>query len=231
MYACIFAGGKGVRMRPLTETLPKPLIPILGRSILEYTLSALPPAITHVVLVTGYLAEAVREKFGDSYAGKMLFYVIQDEPRGTAYALFQAIRALPRGEPFVVLNGDDLYYPDDLMHLISHPLAIGVKPILHPAARYLHVAASPKGFMIDLRKPQPDETTVNVATGAYILDHRIFGYEPVRIGSGELGLPHTVARMAHDVPVFVEAMDHWFPLTSPDDLASAEEHLRRHPIP
>lgn len=216
-------------MRPLTETLPKPLIPILGRSILEHTLSALPPAITHVVLVTGYLAEAVREKIGDSYAGKTLSYVIQDEPRGTAYALFQAIRALPRGEPFLVLNGDDLYHPDDLARLICHPLAIGTAPLTNPATRYLHIETSPEGFMVDLQKPKEEQEVVNVGTGAYILDHRIFSYEPVRIRSGELGLPHTVARMAKDLPVFVESMDHWFPLTSPEDIKSAEEHLRAHP--
>lgn len=231
MYACILAGGRGTRMRELTEALPKPLLPVSGAPILHHIIHALPAHVTHVVLVTGYLGEKVRAVIGTAYAGKSISYAPLEKLGGTAHALFEAKRMLPHGKSFLVLNGDDLYYPEDLARLARHPLAFGVKPLTRPAVRYLHVEASLEGLMTNLRKPREEETVVNVATGAYVLDHRIFTYEPVRIGSGELGLPHTVARMARDIPVFVEHMNYWFPLTSPEDVKNAEEHLRVHPLP
>lgn len=230
MHVCILAGGRGTRMEHLTAALPKPLIPVAGVPILFHTLRALPATVTDVVLVIGYEGEKIMHAVGTVFEGRRVSYVTLDKLLGTAYGVFRAKDALPADEPFGVLNGDDLYHPRDLAELFSHPLALGIKTLDRPAARYLHVALREDGTISGLVRQTEKQTAVNVATGAYVLDRRIFDYEPVRIGNGELGLPHTVALMARDVSVRGVFMEHWFPLTSPEDVKRAEEHLRAVPF-
>jgi UDP-N-acetylglucosamine diphosphorylase / glucose-1-phosphate thymidylyltransferase / UDP-N-acetylgalactosamine diphosphorylase / glucosamine-1-phosphate N-acetyltransferase / galactosamine-1-phosphate N-acetyltransferase len=111
LKAVVLAAGKGERLWPLTETRPKPLLPIANKPIVQQTLEALVDAgIRQMVLVTGYKGEAVREKFGDGSAFKLdIEYVEQKTPRGTADAV-SAAQALLKGEDrFVVVYGDDYY--------------------------------------------------------------------------------------------------------------------------
>ena len=77
MQAVIMAAGEGRRMRPLTLELPKPLIKVAGKPILEHILDALPPEIDEVILVVGYKADMVKQHFGDSYHGRHIRYVYQ----------------------------------------------------------------------------------------------------------------------------------------------------------
>lgn len=226
MHVCILAAGRGTRMGELTETVPKPLLPVGGIPILLRTLGELPAASSRILLVVGYRGEQIRSAVGASFSGVPVEYVPLESLGGTGYALFQAAPKLPASERFLVLNGDDLYHRDDLERIIRHPLAFGYTPLHHPAARYLHVGVALGGTVAGLAAPEPGQETVNVATGAYVLDARLFSFEPVRMKSGELGLPHTVARMAQTTPVYGELMKHWFPLTTPEDFVGAEAHVK-----
>ena len=67
MKAIILAAGKGTRLRPLTETTPKPLLKIANKPILEYNLDALSGLITEALIVVGYKKEMIMEYFGTSY--------------------------------------------------------------------------------------------------------------------------------------------------------------------
>ena len=69
MQAVILAAGVGKRLKPLTDDLPKPMVRVNGRPILEYTLSILPKEIDEVILIVGYLKEKIIEYFGDSFKG------------------------------------------------------------------------------------------------------------------------------------------------------------------
>lgn len=104
----VLAGGLGTRLHPLTETLPKVLVPALGRPFLELVLADFAAqGFCRFVLSVSYLAEQVEAHFGDgSPWGYDLRYVREERPLGTG----GAIRfALPRlSDPFVVVNGDTL---------------------------------------------------------------------------------------------------------------------------
>lgn len=104
--ACILAGGLGTRLRPLTDALPKPMVPVAGKPFLEHQLAALAGAgVRDFVLAVRYHWESIRDHFGDGSAfGWRVRYSVEPEPLGTGGALAHALPLLP--ERFLVLNGD-----------------------------------------------------------------------------------------------------------------------------
>src|SRR3954453_1707256 len=113
MDAIILAAGLAPPLRPYTLTTPKPLLPVRGRPILDWTLAALPPAVSRVVVVTHYLAEQVEAYLKSQTHFADWATVHQAQPRGTGDAL-RACRGAVKSERFLVLNGDDLYGAADL---------------------------------------------------------------------------------------------------------------------
>ena len=109
MKAVFLAAGKGERLWPLTETSPKPLLPIANKPIIQHTLEALVEAgIRQVVLVIGYKGDLVQERFGDGGSFKCeIDYVRQRTPRGTADAVATTHTKLKDEDHFVVAYGDD----------------------------------------------------------------------------------------------------------------------------
>lgn len=117
MHAVILAGGKGIRLRPYTTRLPKPLVPIGDEhSILEIALSQLARhGFDHVTLAIGHFGELIRSYIGDgSRWGLSVDYTdIEESPLGTIGPVLQILDRLP--EQFLVMNGDiltDLDYSD-----------------------------------------------------------------------------------------------------------------------
>ena len=90
MQAVILAAGKGLRLRPFTEHHPKPLIPVAGKALIEYTLESLPDSISEIIIVVGYLANQIKDHLGDEWHGKPIKYVVQETLQGTGDALLQA---------------------------------------------------------------------------------------------------------------------------------------------
>jgi NDP-sugar pyrophosphorylase family protein len=107
--AVILAGGEGTRLRPYTTILPKPLVPVGDRPILELIIRQLAASgFTEIYLSVGHLGELIRAFFEESTRmpdGVEISYVWEDEPLGTAGAL-KLIE--PPTEPFLVMNGDIL---------------------------------------------------------------------------------------------------------------------------
>lgn len=108
MKAIILAGGLGTRLRPLTDTTPKPLLPVKGKPIIEHAiLNFKKHGIEDIVLSIGYKADTIKEYFGDgSKHGVRISYCIEDQPLGTGGALKMASKGI--GETFVAINGDNL---------------------------------------------------------------------------------------------------------------------------
>src|ERR1700675_2983486 len=116
MDAVLLAAGLGTRLRPHTLTTPKPLLPVQGRPILDWTFGALPKSVDRVVVVVHYLAEQVDAYLRQQTHFKEWVTVPQGDPRGTGDAL-RKCRAHVRSEKFLVINGDDLFGADDLAKL------------------------------------------------------------------------------------------------------------------
>ncbi len=104
--AIVMAGGQGQRLRPLTENMPKPLLPVAGRPILDRILDGLRDSgIEDVVLSLNYLGDRIREHVGDGSAHELnVAYVAEQQRLGTAGAL-TLLRPRPK-QPFLVMNGD-----------------------------------------------------------------------------------------------------------------------------
>lgn len=131
LKAVIMAGGFGKRLRPLTDELPKPMLPIGDKPVLELIISQLQTAgISKVQLTTHYKPEAIRQHFGDGKKfGVELQYVNEDEPLGTAGALGSVAVS---NEPMLVLNGDVLTHVDFRAMVAFHrehaaELTVGVR--------------------------------------------------------------------------------------------------------
>lgn len=110
MKAVILAGGYGKRLRPLTETIPKPLLPVGGKGIIEWQISWLKwHGIKEIVVCAGYLKEKIVEKLGDgSRYGVKIEYAFEETPLGTGGALKNARRLLENEDLFLLVNGDVL---------------------------------------------------------------------------------------------------------------------------
>ena len=106
MQAVILAGGEGLRLRPLTTNLPKPMIPMVNRPFLEHMIGYLKAnGVTEIILALGYLPEKIQEYFGDGADfGIKLIYSVEERPLGTAGAV-KNLAPLIQG-PFLVFNGD-----------------------------------------------------------------------------------------------------------------------------
>lgn len=107
--AVILVGGKGTRLRPLTNSIPKPMLPVAGAPFLEHLLARIKEAgMTHVVLGTSFKAEVFEEHFGDgSHLRLEIEYVVEDEPLGTGGGIRNVLDHL-RYDRAMVFNGDVL---------------------------------------------------------------------------------------------------------------------------
>lgn len=107
--AVILVGGKGTRLRPLTNSIPKPMLPVAGAPFLEHLLARIKEAgMTHVVLGTSFKAEIFEEHFGDgSHLGLEIEYVVEEEPLGTGGGIRNVLDHL-RYDRAMVFNGDVL---------------------------------------------------------------------------------------------------------------------------
>ena len=116
MLAAILAGGFGKRLRPYTEEVPKPLVEVAGKPILEWQIEWLKKhGIEEFVLLIGYRKEKIIEHIGSgSRLGVRVTYVVEDEPLGTGGAVKNAEHILSKTDVFLVLNGDILTNLDPL---------------------------------------------------------------------------------------------------------------------
>lgn len=106
--AMILAGGYGKRLRPLTLEVPKPLVKVGEKSVIEYQIEWLKYyGFDEIVVLAGYLKEKIIEQLGSgSRYGVSITYVVEDEPLGTGGALKNASSILKRNESVIVVNGD-----------------------------------------------------------------------------------------------------------------------------
>jgi mannose-1-phosphate guanylyltransferase len=120
MRAVVLVGGFGTRLRPLTEDIPKPLLPVGQRPIIEHVVHTLAAGgVTEVVLAVGFRPDAFREAYPEgTCAGVPLRYAVEPEPLDTGGAIAFAARSAGIDETFVVVNGDILT-DLDIRHLVA----------------------------------------------------------------------------------------------------------------
>jgi len=225
MKAVIFAAGLGTRLRPLTETVPKPMLEVGGLPILARTLAALPSTITETIVVVGHLKEKILAAGLERRSARPIRFVTQTELLGTYDALLRA-RPFLDG-PFLALNGDDLYAAPDLERLCAaSPFALLAHRVDTPNP-YSHLETE-DGTLKRIVLNTDSETLPwrRVYVGACLLDQRFFALAPGETPSGELGLPQTLERHVNTVPVQVLESSFWLPVGTPDELERARQVMR-----
>jgi UDP-N-acetylglucosamine diphosphorylase / glucose-1-phosphate thymidylyltransferase / UDP-N-acetylgalactosamine diphosphorylase / glucosamine-1-phosphate N-acetyltransferase / galactosamine-1-phosphate N-acetyltransferase len=122
MQCVILAAGKGTRLRPITDNLPKPLVKVAGKTLLDHIVSSLPSSIDEIIFVTGYLEDQIRAYCGVEFHGRKVTYVTQAEQKGTAHALWLC-KDLLKGR-FLFMFADDLHGPSDIARVASYTRAM-----------------------------------------------------------------------------------------------------------
>ena len=184
MQAVILVGGEGTRLRPLTVTVPKPVLPLVDRPFLVYMLEWLRRhGVDDVIMSCGFLATSVRNVLGDgSQFGVRLRFVEEPEPRGTAGALKYAEDLLD--DRFLMLNGDVLTDIDLTAQLAQHEEtgAVGtlaLVPVDDPTAYGLVRTNEDHSVREFVEKPTADSIDTNlISAGAYVLERRVLDLIP-----------------------------------------------------
>lgn len=229
MKAVILAGGLGHRLRPFTEVIPKPLLPLGERSILEVQIGALSRAgAREVIVATNYKSQLVEAFIGDgSRFGLKIIISREQTPLGTAGPL-----SLLRGQldqPFIVMNGDILtrmdfarFYEFGIRQ--NADLTVGTKVITTPF-RFGNVRVDSNEHIIDVdEKP---EFTLEIVAGIYCMKPSIFQYIP---DNEYYGMDTLIKRMiAADERVARYLInDYWLDIGQVDDYSKARTEYEQY---
>ena len=182
--AVILAGGEGTRLRPLTSSIPKPMVPVVNRPFLEHMIDLLKAhQVTDIILTLCYLPDLIRRHFGDgSDFGVRLTYVVEDCPLGTAGAVKNVEEHL--SDTFLVINGD-VFTDLDLSAMIAlhrekgAVATIALTPVDNPT-NYGVVETDYRGRVRRfIEKPSWDVVTTNmINAGFYLLGKEALQHIP-----------------------------------------------------
>jgi len=223
MQAVVLAAGRGSRLRPLTYHVPKPMIRIAGKNLIEHNLDILPKCVDEIILVVGYLGEQIINHFGNEYEGIKIKYIKQNKLYGTGHAVFLCQDELQ--DRFLVFMGDDVYSEDDIEKCLKHEQCILTKEI---GGRFVggRVKLNKFGHMEDIVEGIHKKSRGLANTGLYVLNKKIFEYSLVPLkNKKEYGLPQTIIKMAHDHPVNIEKANFWLQINNLNSLKRIEKIL------
>jgi mannose-1-phosphate guanylyltransferase len=227
MKAVVLVGGEGTRLRPLTETIPKPLLPLMDRASLDHVLDHLARHGVHeVVLSSPYLEETFRAFIDARHGDPAITWITETEPLGTGGAIVNALEALGGDEPFLALNGDILTDLDLTAMVAMHGDrgAAATIALTHVAdARpYGLVPTEPDGRVLEFREKPAELVPGDVNAGTYVLD-------PGVLAGWARGVNASIERdifpslIADGRPVYGFVSDaYWI------DLGTPESYLRAH---
>jgi len=238
MFAVVLVGGFGTRLRPLTNTVPKPLLPLGQKTILEWLMVHLARGgVTDAVLALGFKPEPFLRAFPDSMcAGVRLSYSIEDSPLDTGGAIGFAARSAQlheRGESFVVANGDIVTDLDVAGLVARHRtnLAQGAAATIHlvpvdDPSQYGVVEHDVHGKVTGfLEKPAPGTTTSrHVNAGTYVLEPSALALLP---GDAPLSIERvTFPELARRGTLYAHATsDYWLDAGRPESYRRANLDL------
>ncbi len=225
MQAIILAAGEGSRMRPLTAKMPKVMLPIAGRPLLEQiVLRAQAAGLDSFVLVVGYGADSVRSHFGDgSSLGVRIDYAVQDRQLGTGHALMAA--ESQADDRFMVLNGDVLPDVGSLKEMAAGGMAVSAIKVDDPKRYGVFVQEEGIFRSVVEKSDNPPSNLANA--GIYLFNRSIF--DDLRAlplsERGEYELTDALNRAASGEPIRIVELDSWLEIGRPWDILAANEIL------
>jgi NDP-sugar pyrophosphorylase family protein len=221
MDAVLLCAGLGTRLRPHTLTTPKPLLPVRGRPILDWTLGALPREVDRVIVVVHYLAGQIEDYLRGQKFFSQWTAVPQGDPRGTGDAL-RRCRESVRSDRFLVLNGDDLFGAADLAELAQQPAGVLCTSVDEP--RKFGIAFLKPDGTLEKLVEKPDLDGPRLAnTGAYLFPREVFDIELRVSPRGEFEITDYVTTLAARQSFHVVRARFWFPIGTEEAWNKAQE--------
>ena len=227
MHAVILAGGKGTRLKPYTSLIPKPLVPVGDRAILEILLSRLQKlGVTDVYICLNHFAEIIQAFFGtgDKF-GLKITYSREETPLGTV-APIKLIKKLP--EDFLVMNGDlltDLNFNDLYNYHISKKSLLTVASFQRKQKIDFGVLGidQTRNILIDFQ--EKPEYSYNVSMGIYVMNKRVLDMIPKNIPFGFDNLLLVMLKNKYPVNIFPYS-GYWLDIGRPEDYDKANEEIQ-----
>ena len=226
MQCVILAAGEGTRMRPLTTSRPKVMLPLAGKPMLEHLIKNVRDAtITDIILVVGYHEEVIRTWFGNgSKFGVSIRYVVQRKQMGTADALRTTEPFIH--EKFLMLNGDMIVETSDLLEIIrqSGPV-MATYTTNHPESFGVVTVENEKIATLEEKSLHPKSDIINA--GAYLFETGIFTIlKKISPSSrGEYELTDALTDYISERRLAAYPLSTWMDVGYPWDMLSANEHL------
>jgi NDP-sugar pyrophosphorylase family protein len=204
MKALILAGGQGLRLRPLTDDKPKPLVPVNGKPIAEWQIDWLMEHVRleKVIFLCGYRWEKLKEHFGTSYSGISIEYSVEETPLGTGGAFRKAISGAGIGDENLLMMNGDIITDMDLGDMVAVHTSAKAQPIitilLAPYKSRFGIVRIDKSNIVRKFEEKPEFPDVWINGGIYVANaQKILKNLPERgdieretfpniVGSGEI---------------------------------------------
>jgi NDP-sugar pyrophosphorylase family protein len=243
IQAIVLAGGRGTRLAPLTDNLPKPLVEVRGEPIVLYVLEHLKKhGITNVALAVAHMGDMIQERFGDGSAmGMQISYLVEPEPMGTG-GWTQLVDWEKLDDRFLVLNADNLFWIDLEAFLARHDeegalvtIAAIEIPVDKAGAYEVLQHNDEKRKLLDYVKRDDAgpiieaNDSIHVSSGWYIMTPRVKELIPKQNPiSNEFDIWPLLAK-TDAVKGFYEANEPWFDSGTHERLAIIEKFLEDFP--
>ncbi len=232
----IIAGGEGTRLRPLTLKTPKPLVPLLGKPLIEYIIDEIAAQrVKEAVLAIGYKAEIIQEYF-ERHKARMplkIIYSVEKEKLGTGGAIKLALSKIHGNEDVVVINGDNLFridFAEMYKHHVSNSAIVTIAVTeVEDVTKSGVVALDGERVTAFVEKPkQEDAPSHFISCGVYIMSRGITSAFPdVDSFSIERDV---LEKLAQKGGVYAYPIEAFYTINDHDQYRKAEEALRQHKI-
>lgn len=226
MKAVILAGGKGTRLKPYTSVIPKPLVPVGERAILEILVTRLKKAgVDEIYICLNHFAEIIMAFFGDgSRFGLKINYSIEHEPLGTV-APIKLIRDLP--DHFLVMNGDlltDLNFTDLFQYHLDGNSLLTVSTFVRNMKIDFGVIDVDEKSMLAKGFREKPEYTFSVSMGVYVMNRKVLDFVPDSTSFGFDDLMLTLLKNNEPARIY-PYHGYWLDIGRPDDYEKANEDI------
>lgn len=225
--AIIMAGGKGERLKPLTDSLPKPLLPVGGKPIVRYTVeSLLKTGLKDITFVVNYFGEKIQSEFGDGKKEKASFqYIFEQEPLGTIGGV--SLKSNFRYEDILVMNGDlltTIHFDKFFMFYLDQDadIAVAVIPYRLNLPYGIFEIGDKQEIMSTNEKPT---FTYYINTGIYLMKREVLNMIPSNQPCDAIDLIELARKKGLKVSAF-PLLDYWIDIGQVEDYQKAQKDIQ-----